>query len=125
MTILDRGTEIKIKGRTYTICFTNKALLQVERESLEGSLPAMMVNVGKAISYSNVFTLFKYGMLAGNPGLVAANELPDDKIEELFYDAVDEYGDYVHVGERCYDALMKCGLIKSQKNIRAAAKTDA
>lgn len=117
MTVLDRDVDIKIADSTYKILYSNRALIQVERECLEGSLPVMMVNVGKAMAYSNVFVLFKYGMLAGNPGVIAEAD-----IEDLFYQAVDSYGDYVHVGEKCYEALMKCGFIKSQKNSRASAQ---
>lgn len=109
MSVLDRDEPIEIGGKTYKILFNNRALINVERECVEGSIIKMMANQDSILSFTNIFTLFKHGMLAGNKGLAA------DEVEELFSAAVDNYGTFANVGDICYKSLMKCGLVTNGK----------
>lgn len=119
MTILDRGERITLDGKDYDIVFPVKSIIEVEKEIPEHSLPFMLSNPVRAMSFSFCYALWKWGIKGGKA------DLSDEKIEELFYDAIAELGNYSEVGKLCISALQKSGTIKKAPKNQGAADENA
>lgn len=115
MTILDRGERITLDGKDYEIIFPVKSIIEVEKEIPEHSLPFMLANPVRAMSFSFCYSLWKWGLKGGN------HDLSDEAIESLFYDAISELGSYSEVGKLCIAALQKSGTIKKISKNQGAA----
>lgn len=119
VTILDRGEQITLGTMNYKIVYPIKSIVEIEKEIPEHSLPFMLSNPVRAMSFSFCYALWKWGIKGGKA------DLSDEKIEELFYDAIAELGNYSVVGKLCISALQKSGTIKKAPKNQGAADENA
>lgn len=87
----------------------------MEKEIQEHSLPFMLANPVRAMSFSFCYSLWKWGLKGGN------HDLSNEAIESLFYDAISELGSYSEIGNLCVSALQKSGTIKKVSKNHGAA----
>lgn len=61
VTILDRGEQITLGTMNYKIVYPIKSIVEIEKEIPEHSLPFMLSNPVRAMSFSFCYALWKWG----------------------------------------------------------------
>lgn len=116
MTVIDKSVKIKIGGKTYSLLYTVKALMEAEQDCTEDSLLLVISNPTKLAAFRNCYALLKAAMLAGNPDTVT-----EDNFDEILGTAVEEYKSCAGLAPYCVEAIKKSGLlIRAKKNQGAA-----
>ncbi len=118
--VLDKTVDIEINGKNYKLCYPMKSVVRAERELFQNNL---LITVAQGMNglppnLSDMYVIFKYGMIGGQPEL----EGREGMIEDLYYDALDKHG-VLPVFQMGLDAVQKSGIMGDTSKKPTAALT--
>ena len=118
--VLDKTVDIEINGKNYKLCYPMKSVTGAERELFQNNL---LITVAQGMNglppnLSDMFVIFKYGMIGGQPEL----EGREGMIEDLYYAANEKHG-VLQVFQMGLDAVRKSGVLGDTSKKPTAALT--
>jgi len=113
--ILDKYVELTIGGKTYKLCYPLRYVWEAERQLTDKNFMLLMGNAAQGVppNMGDIYTIFKYALLGGDPKLTEA------EADELFLQAVEET-DLLSLSKAAMTALQKSGVFGKQKKEPAA-----
>jgi len=113
--ILDKFVDYEIKGKTYKLCYPLKHVWAAERQLMDRNFILLVDNAANGIppSMSDVYTIFKFALLGGDP------KLTEEDADDLFLAAMEEKP-MTDLAEAALKALEKSGAMGKKKNPPAA-----
>ena len=113
--ILDKCSEIEIKGKKYLLCYPLKYVWAAERQ-LQNRNFLLTVNAaagGIPPCLEDIYVIFKYALMGGSP------DMKEEEVDELYLAALEEHTG-MDVTRAAFQALEKSGAMGKRKKEQAA-----
>ena len=106
--VLDKAVEIRIGGKKYKMRYNMKCVTLAERELFQGNLLVTVAQgrSGLPPNLSDMYIIFKYGIIGGQPEL----EGQEEALENLYFEAIGETN-VLNVFQLGLEAIAKSGVM--------------